>query len=82
VRAVHVAFGHHVSGDSAPVGVEFVVDPGAEAVISSASSSFERHLVERGLLDVQDLPLQGRVAWYFRSRPIFAEPPAESPSTR
>src|SRR6187200_2897017 len=27
-------------------------------------------------------PLSGRIAWKRRSRPCFAEPPAESPSTR
>src|SRR5260221_9567473 len=26
-------------------------------------------------------PRRGRIAWYVRSRPIFAEPPALSPST-
>ena len=28
------------------------------------------------------LPLNGRIAWNFLSLPCFAEPPAESPSTR
>jgi hypothetical protein len=27
-------------------------------------------------------PLSGRIAWFLRSRPCLAEPPAESPSTR
>src|SRR5271154_7306345 len=27
------------------------------------------------------LPRNGRIAWYIESRPLFAEPPAESPST-
>ena len=28
------------------------------------------------------LPLNGKIAWYFRSLPNFADPPAESPSTK
>src|SRR5207249_991396 len=45
-------------------------------------SSFERILSIRAFCTLRILPRSGRIAWKLRSRPCFAEPPAESPSTR
>src|SRR3989442_6948071 len=45
-------------------------------------SSFERILSTRAFWTFKILPRSGRMAWKLRSRPCFAEPPAESPSTR
>src|SRR5216117_1592115 len=45
-------------------------------------SSLERILSIRAFWTLRILPRSGRIAWKPRSRPCFAEPPAESPSTR
>ncbi len=39
-------------------------------------------LSKRAFSTLSIFPLRGRIAWFFRSRPCLAEPPAESPSTR
>ena len=46
--------------------------------ISSEPSVLSR----RAFSTFRILPRSGRIAWNLRSRPCFAEPPAESPSTR
>src|ERR1041385_3800338 len=52
------------------------------AVIMVRISSFERILSIRAFWTLRILPRSGRIAWLLRSRACFAEPPAESPSTR
>ena len=44
-------------------------------------SLFERILSRRAFSTLIILPLNGKIAWKWRSRPCLAEPPAESPST-
>ena len=44
-------------------------------------SADESILSRRARSTLRILPLSGRIAWNFRSRPCFAEPPALSPST-
>ena len=51
------------------------------AVIIAWISSFESTLLMRFFSQLMILPRSGRIAWKVRSRPILAEPPAESPST-
>src|SRR6478735_8497817 len=51
------------------------------AVIIAWISLFERTLLIRFFSELMIFPRSGRIAWYVRSRPILAEPPAESPST-
>ena len=51
------------------------------AVIIAWISLFESTLLMRFFSLLMILPRSGRIAWKVRSRPIFAEPPAESPST-
>ncbi len=51
------------------------------AVISAWISVFERTLSIRFFSTLMILPRSGRIACVLRSRPCFAEPPAESPST-
>ena len=51
------------------------------AVISAWISLLERTLSIRLFSTLMILPRSGSTAWVFRSRPCFAEPPAESPST-
>src|SRR5712691_10356779 len=52
------------------------------AVMMVRISSLERILSMRAFCTLRILPRSGRIAWKPRSRPCFAEPPAESPSTR
>jgi hypothetical protein len=84
VRAVDVRVGHD---DDAVVpellDVEvFDADAAAERRDERADLVGAQHLVEAGLLDVEDLALE-RAGWpgSLRSRPCLAEPPADSPST-
>ena len=51
------------------------------AVISAWISLLERTLSIRLFSTLMILPRSGSTAWVLRSRPCFAEPPAESPST-
>ena len=51
------------------------------AVIRAWISLLERTLSMRFFSTLMILPRSGRMAWVLRSRPCFAEPPAESPST-
>src|SRR5215217_1634114 len=51
------------------------------AVISAWISLFESTLSMRFFSTLMIFPRSGRIAWVLRSRPCFAEPPAESPST-
>ena len=51
------------------------------AVIIAWISLFESTLLIRFFSLLMIFPRSGRIAWYVRSRPVFAEPPAESPST-
>ena len=53
-----------------------------KAVIMFLISSELRTLSSLAFSTFRILPLSGRTAWRFLSRPCFAEPPAESPSTR
>src|SRR5260370_7335610 len=55
--------------------------PVPSAVMMARISSCPSILSYRAFSTLRILPLSGRIAWYFRSRPIFAEPPADSPST-
>src|SRR5216110_227711 len=56
--------------------------PQPSAVMSVAISAEESSLSKRARSTFRILPFSGRIAWNLRSRPCFAEPPAESPSTR
>ena len=56
--------------------------PVPSAVIMVLISSEESILSKRAFSTLRILPLRGKTAWNRRSRPCFAEPPAESPSTR
>ena len=47
----------------------------------SESSLFSSTFASVALSVFRTLPRSGRIAWRARSRPCFAEPPAESPST-
>ena len=51
------------------------------AVIIAWISMFESTLLMRFFSLLMIFPRSGRIAWKPRSRPCFAEPPAESPST-
>ena len=80
MRTVDVGVGHQddlVITQLADIEVVFA-DAGAESVISDLISLWPSILSKRAFLDVQNLALSGRMAWFFRSRPCLAEPPAES----
>ena len=55
--------------------------PPPRAMISGLTFSELRILSRRAFSTLRSLPRSGRIAWNRRSRPCFAEPPAESPST-
>ena len=55
--------------------------PQPSAVMIVWISSLPSILSKRAFSTFRILPLIGRIAWNRRSRPCFAEPPAESPST-
>ena len=55
--------------------------PQPNAVISVPTSAEDIILSKRAFSTFKILPLSGRIAWFLRFRPCFAEPPAESPST-
>ena len=52
------------------------------AVIIARISSCASILSMRAFSTLRIFPLRGRIAWNRRSRPCFAVPPADSPSTR
>ena len=56
--------------------------PVPSTLISVVISVDEITLSKRAFSTLRILPRSGRMAWFFRSRPCLAEPPAESPSTR
>ncbi len=56
--------------------------PAPMAVKMFRISSFSRILCRRAFSTFRIFPFSGRIAWKRRSRPCFALPPAESPSTR
>ncbi len=56
--------------------------PQPTAVMMLRTSSLPRTLSSRARSTLRILPRSGRMAWYIRSRPPSAVPPAESPSTR
>ena len=56
--------------------------PVPNAVISVAISCEDNNLSKRAFSTFKIFPFNGRIAWFLRSRPCFAEPPAESPSTK
>lgn len=55
--------------------------PQPKAVINVATSCEDSILSKRAFSTFKILPFKGNIAWNLRSRPCFAEPPAESPST-
>src|SRR5215216_2563799 len=55
--------------------------PQPSAAIIVLISSLPSILSKRAFSTFRILPLSGRIAWVRRSRPCFADPPAESPST-
>src|SRR5437667_6577 len=55
--------------------------PAPSAVMMLRISSLARILSMRAFSTFRILPRMGRMAWKRRSRPCFADPPAESPST-
>ncbi len=52
------------------------------AVIIVAISCELSSLSKRAFSTFNILPFSGKIAWFLRSRPCLAEPPAESPSTK
>ena len=60
---------------------KFLPTPQPSAVTRSASSLFSSTFAVDTPSVFSTLPRSGRIAWRARSRPCFAEPPAESPST-
>src|SRR6476646_3332971 len=60
---------------------KFFPSPQPIAVTRSDSSLFSSTLASEALSVFSTLPRSGRIAWRARSRPCFADPPAESPST-
>ena len=56
--------------------------PQPSAVISVPTSTDCNILSKRAFSTLRIFPFSGRIACVRRSRPCFAEPPAESPSTR
>src|SRR3970040_1677014 len=56
--------------------------PVPRSVIIVRMSCEESILSIRAFSTFRIFPFKGRIAWYRRSRACFAEPPAESPSTR
>ena len=56
-------------------------NPHPKAFIMVFISALARTLSMEAFSTLSILPLMGRMAWYFLSLAIFAEPPAESPST-
>ena len=56
--------------------------PQPSAMISVPTSSDEIILSKRAFSTFKIFPLSGKIACVLRSRPCFAEPPAESPSTK
>ena len=60
---------------------KFLPRPQPSAVTRSDSSLFSSTFASDALSVFSTLPRSGRIAWRARSRPCFAEPPAESPST-
>src|SRR6478609_8081597 len=55
--------------------------PQPSAAIIVLISSLPSILSKRAFSTLRILPLIGRIAWNFRSRPCLAEPPADSPAT-
>ncbi len=55
--------------------------PVPKALIIVRISSWASIFSMRAFSTLRILPLSGRMAWIFRSRPALADPPAESPST-
>ena len=51
------------------------------AVMIACTSVFFSTRSMRAFSTLMILPRSGRIAWNIESRPLFAEPPAESPST-
>jgi len=84
VAAVDVGVGHQNNLVIAELaGVEIVfADAGAERGDDGANFFVAEHLVVARFFDVENLPLSGKIACDLRSRPIFAEPPADSPRRR
>ncbi len=60
---------------------KFLPRPHPSAVTRSESSLFSSTFASDALSVFNTLPRSGRIAWRARSRPCFADPPAESPST-
>jgi hypothetical protein len=56
--------------------------PVPSAAIRVPISADPRTLSKRARSTLRILPRNGRIAWFARLRACFAEPPAESPSTR
>ena len=56
--------------------------PQPSAVTMVPTSAEPSILSKRAFSTFKIFPLRGKIAWNFRFLPCFAEPPAESPSTR
>jgi hypothetical protein len=52
------------------------------AVMIAWISVFESTLLMRFFSELMTFPRSGRIAWNWRSRASFADPPADAPSTR
>ena len=69
-------------GDFSPVSSSPPPKPVPRAVIIDCISLFERSLSTLAFSEFITFPRSGKIAWFFLSLPCFAEPPAESPSTK
>ncbi len=56
--------------------------PQPNAVINVPTSAEDNILSNLAFSTFSILPFNGNIAWFFLSLPCFAEPPAESPSTK
>jgi len=82
VLAVDVGVGHQDDLVVAQLAdVEVLTHPGAEGANQRLHLLVAENLVDPRLLDVEDLPADRQDRLGARSRPLLAEPPAESPST-
>ena len=69
-------------GDFSPVSSSPPPKPVPRAVIIDCISLFDNSLSILAFSELITFPRSGKIAWFFLSLPCFADPPAESPSTK
>ena len=83
MRTVRIGIGHNNYFIEIGFGnIKFEPKPAPMALIIERISSFLRISSILAFSVLMTLPLNGKIAWKVRSRPSFAEPPADSPSTK